>query len=219
MQLRFENVVLDLGRREIRRRDEAIPVTPKAFQLLELLVRKRPDAVSKDTLHQSLWPDAFVVDGNLANLVSELREALGDDARHPRMIRTVQRFGYAFQAEARGVPAEKPAGASALSYRLLWGEREIALAEGENLIGRDQDASVFVDDVSVSRHHARIVIDDTGASLEDLGSKNGTYLAGKKVESRAALSDGESIRLGSVALVFRRFETGGSTESVSSRPG
>src|SRR5437868_6968277 len=153
MQLSFDQFVLDLGRREILRRGAAVPVTPKAFQLLEELVRKRPDAVSKHALHQSLWPDAFVVDGNLANLVSELREALGDDARHPRIIRTVQRFGYSFQAQT-SLPAATSSAAAKIAYRLIWGDREIALADGENILGRDHDARVFVDDVSVSRHHA-----------------------------------------------------------------
>lgn len=217
MQLSFDQFVLDLGRREILRDGAAVPVTPKAFQLLEQLVRRRPDAVSKDALHQSLWPDAFVVDGNLANLVSELREALGDDARQPRIIRTVQRFGYSFQADTKSQPAALSAAAK-IVYRLVWGAREIALADGENILGRDQDARVFVDDVSVSRHHARILIDSGGARLEDLGSKNGTYVGGRRIEQAAALSDGESIRLGSVAFIFRRFDSGTSTESVSVGP-
>ena len=65
-------------------------------------------------------------------------------------------------------------------YRLIWGNREVALAPGENLFGRDEDAVVWIDDALVSRRHARIVIDETGAVLEDLGSKNGTYLRGRE---------------------------------------
>ena len=51
---------------------------------------------------------------------------------------------------------------------------------GENLIGRDREALVWIDDESVSRRHARISIDEAGASIDDLGSKNGTYVGGKK---------------------------------------
>jgi DNA-binding winged helix-turn-helix (wHTH) protein len=215
MRLRFGDCLLDSGTREVFRGGEAISLSPKAFQLLELLVHHRPNALSKQDLHQGLWPDTFVVDGNLANLVSELRTALGDDRRQPRIIRTVQRFGYAFQAEAEGLPTPRVREAGGVAYRLVWGDREIGLVEGENLIGRDQEAVVWLDDVSVSRHHARIVIDGSGASLEDLGSKNGTYVRGKKIRARVPLRDGDAVRLGSVALVFRRFEAGASTETAS----
>ena len=174
MRLRFGDCLLDSGTREVLRGGSAVALSPKAFQLLDLLLLRRPNALSKEELHQSLWPDTFVADGNLANLVNELRTALGDDARLPKIIRTVQRYGYAFQAGVESVPEPGSHEAAGVAYRLIWGDREIALAAGENLIGRDQDAVVWVDDVSVSRHHARILIDDAGARLEDLGSKNGT---------------------------------------------
>lgn len=215
MRLRFGDWVLDSGTRELLRRGEAVALSPKAFQLLELLVRQRPNAVSKEELHQGLWPDTFVADGNLANLVNELRATLGDDARHPSILRTVQRYGYAFQAGAESLPEAGAPATTGVAYRLIWGDREIALVTGENLIGRDQNAVVWVDDVSVSRHHARILIDESGARLEDLGSKNGTYHRGQKVEKAVSLSDGDALRLGSVAMVFRRLEAGASTATAS----
>jgi len=217
MPLQFGDCVLNLGTRELFRAEVQTRLSPKAFQLLELLVSSRPNAVSKDKIHETLWPGSFVVDGNLANLVNELREALGDDARQQRIIRTVPRFGYAFQAETEILSRERAKEAAGPCYRLLWGDREIALGEGENLIGRDQETVVWLDDVSVSRHHARIVIDGSGARLEDLGSKNGTFVGAKRVESVMPLHDGDAVRLGSVALVFRRFEAGTSTETLSSR--
>src|SRR5262245_3542944 len=217
MRLRFGSCLLDSGTREVFRGDTQIHLSPKAYQLLALLAESRPNAISKEDLHQRLWPDTFVADGNLANLVNEVRSALGDDAREPRIIRTVPRFGYAFQASAEAeTGGELVAGVTAgFACRLVWGEREIALSTGENLIGREQTVSVWVDDGSVSRHHARIVVDASGASLEDLGSKNGTYLRGRKVDAPAALRDGDDIRLGSVVMVFRRFEEGKSTETLS----
>jgi pSer/pThr/pTyr-binding forkhead associated (FHA) protein len=69
----------------------------------------------------------------------------------------------------------------------------------------------------VSRHHARIVVDGTAARLEDLGSKNGTFLRNQRLEGSHPLRDGDAIRLGLVALVFRRFEPGISTETVATR--
>lgn len=217
MRLGFGQCILDLGTREVFRGGEAIALSPKAFQLLDLLVRRRPNAISKEDLHRALWPKTFVTDTNLANLVNELRAALGDDARRPRIVRTVQRFGYAFQASVETLPALKAGRATGLAYRLLWGDREIALADGDNLIGRDQEAVVWVDDVSVSRHHARIVIDGSGARLEDLGSKNGTYVGGRRIDTTAPLHDGDTVRLGSVALIFRRFEAGTSTATAPRR--
>ena len=74
-------------------------LSPKAFDLLVLLVENRPRALTKSELHERLWPDTFVVDANLSNLVAELRKALEDDAREPRFVRTVHRHGYAFAAD------------------------------------------------------------------------------------------------------------------------
>jgi DNA-binding winged helix-turn-helix (wHTH) protein len=215
MQLRFEDCVLDSGTRELHRGGAAVALSPLAFRLLELLVQQRPNALSKEELNRSLWPNTYVADGNLANLVNELRTALNDDARHSRIIRTIQRYGYAFQASGESVPGPGAPATASAAYRLIWGDREIALVAGENLIGRDQKAVVWVDDASVSRHHARILIDDSGARLEDLGSKNGTYRGGLKVERAVSLNDGDALRLGSVAMVFRRLEAGASTATAS----
>jgi DNA-binding winged helix-turn-helix (wHTH) protein len=219
MRLRFEDCLLDLGTRELLRGSETVGLPHKAFQLLELLLRQRPNAISKEDLHQGLWPDTFVVDGNLTNLVNQLRAALGDDSHNQRIIRTVQRFGYAFRAKTAELPAADAAesAGAGMVYRLLWRNREIALADGENLIGRDQGAAICVDEGSVSRHHARISIGRAGARLEDLESKNGTYVGGRKVKKPVPLKDGDSLRFGSVAMVFRRYEAGKSTETASSR--
>jgi DNA-binding winged helix-turn-helix (wHTH) protein len=215
MRVGFGEYVLDLGARQAFRAAEEIVLSPKAFQLLELLVLRRPDAVSKDEIQKALWPDTFVVETNLANLVNELRSAFGDEARHSRVIRTVQRFGYAFQAEARNLPTTALPGKASVGCRLVWGEREIALSEGENMIGRDPAAAVHIDDVSVSRYHARIVIDGSAARIEDLGSKNGTFVRWSRVAGGVPLRDLDDIRLGSVALVFRRSESGAPTETAS----
>ena len=146
MRLRFSDCVFDSDTREILRDGKPVHVSPKAFALLSALIQKRPNAISKDDLHGLLWPDTFVSDANLPNLVAELRESLGDDAQKPRIIRTVPRFGYAFRAEAAGEIGVRP---DAPAFRLIWGDREIALHPGENVIGRDEAAALWIDDTLV----------------------------------------------------------------------
>src|SRR6185503_20450590 len=97
LRLRFGAFVLDPQTRELLRGDAPVPLSPKAFDLLNILVAERPKAFSKSDLQERLWPATFVVEKNLANLVSEIRDALGDTPANPRFIRTVHRFGYAFR--------------------------------------------------------------------------------------------------------------------------
>ena len=100
MRARFGPFVLDSASRQLLREEPRhLPVSPKAFDLLIVLVESRPRALTKGELHERLWPDTFVVDANLSNLVVELRGVLEDKAREPRFIRTVHRHGYAFAAE------------------------------------------------------------------------------------------------------------------------
>jgi len=212
MRLSFGDCIFDGPSRQLHRAGAPVHVPPKTFRLLEVLLEQRPAAVSKETLMDTLWPGVFVAEGNLARLVAELRDAIGDDAHAPRFVRTVSRFGYAFHGEAAAAPAHGEAHAGrgpAPPFRLLRGDAEIQLVDGENVIGRDPAVHVPIDDGSVSRHHARIVIDGFAARLEDRGSKNGTFVHGRRVEGVVPLRDGDPIRLGSVALVFRRFEPGG----------
>src|SRR6266540_6209570 len=99
MRLAFAGFVFDSGTRQVTGRSGGVlAISPKAFQLLEALVAVHPKAVSKEDLHALLWPNTFVEDANLPNLVAELRARLCDDAKNPHIIRTVQRFGYAFVA-------------------------------------------------------------------------------------------------------------------------
>ena len=214
MRLRFGDCVFDSDTREVTRGGSAVAVPPKVFQLLELLILERPKAVSKAALHERIWPDTFVSDANLANLVADLREALGDDAKNPRVVRTVQRFGYAFQAEARVDSKDTDRAASA--FRLIWGDREIALAEGENILGRDHGVVAWIDAYSVSRLHAKIVVSGDDAAIDDLGSKNGTFVRGELVKGTKPLRDGDEIRIGTVVMTLRRF-AGASTQSARSQ--
>ena len=213
MRLQFADCVLDGDTRELIRAGRVVPVPPKVFQLLETLVLARPKALSKTSLHEALWPNTFVSDANLANLVADLREALGDDARDARIIRTIQRFGYAFQAEANPLGET---GASPSAFRLVWGDREISLSEGENILGRDRGAVAWIDVYSVSRQHAKIVISGDEAVLEDLGSKNGTFARGRPVLKPTSVADGDEIRIGTAVMTLRRF-SGAATQTARSQ--
>lgn len=214
MQTRFAGCQFDSDTREVVRHGRVLPLSPRAYQLLDILIRERPKAISKEKLHQELWPATFVADANLANLVADLRAALGDDARHPQIIRTLPRFGYAFRADTETAAAEPVLEKSI--FKLLWRDREIPMREGENVLGRDEASVAWIDVSSVSRHHARIVVSRDLATVEDLGSKNGTYLKGRRVGEPAALADGDELRIGTVSLIFRRFRTGVSTRTARS---
>jgi DNA-binding winged helix-turn-helix (wHTH) protein len=216
MRLSFGDCVFDPDTREVFRAGRLLSISPKAFALLDLLIASRPKAVSKADIHSRLWPDTHVSEANLANLVVELRAALGDVARKPRILRTVARFGYAFSARTareRGPGAGEP-GTPGLVYRLVWGRREIGLDPGENLVGRDRDAVVWIDDESVSRRHARISIAEDGATIEDLGSKNGTYVNEKRIRARTRLADRDVVKIGPATLRLRVLRHTGSTRST-----
>jgi DNA-binding winged helix-turn-helix (wHTH) protein len=215
MRVSFGKCLLDSETRELFADGEAVHLQPKAFQLLEILLASRPKALSKEVIHDKLWPGTFVSDGTLTSLVAEIRNAIGDEARQSRFIRTVQRHGYAFcgSAQETSVRAALAHAPKSMCW-LARGRRRFALALGESIIGRDPGAAVFLDDRSVSRRHARILVTDDGATLEDLGSKNGTQVEDRKVESSVSLADEARIRIGSVALTFRIFPLAESTQTA-----
>lgn len=211
----FGSFVLDAPRRQLRAGDELRHLTPKAFELLLLLVREAPRVVSKQELHDSLWPDAHVSDASLAGLIKELRRVLDDRDHDAAIIRTVHRVGYAFTPEiARPSPGAAPT-SSGPRYWLLFAGRKVMLAEGENIVGRDPAVQVHVDDANVSRRHARLVVTDDHVTLEDLGSKNGTVVGQERAVGRVPLDDGVRCVFGSVEAVFRDSRTDASTALLS----
>jgi DNA-binding winged helix-turn-helix (wHTH) protein len=207
----FADCILDTDTRELSRGGKKVHIEPKAFQLLELLIAARPTALSKSKLQDELWPRTYVSERSLARLVADLRTAIGDRAQKPRFLRTVHRFGYAFCAEATTITAVSHP--SDFHCRLVWGDREVALSEGENVLGRDPAVAVCIDMNSDSRRHARIVLSGGTATLEDLGSRNGTYLDDRRVAVPTRLSNGDQIKMGEARLVFRCFGKMGTTES------
>jgi DNA-binding winged helix-turn-helix (wHTH) protein len=215
MRLVFGDCTFDRERRELARQGSVVHAGPQLLRLLELLIDARPRALTKDEIHASLWQGTFVSDGTLTSLIAELRDAIGDEARAPRLVKTIHGFGYIFCGDI--ATETRPAGGeqAAASCRIILGDREIGLPPGPHILGRSTDAAVFVDDAGVSRHHARITIGAEGAILEDLGSKNGTMLNGEPIEGATPLADGAAIVLGATALKFRLFRAAGSTETVT----
>jgi len=197
MAVRFADLTFDGEAREVLRADARVHLEPKAFELLALLVARRPSALSKEEIRGAIWPDTVVSESSLPGLVADLRKALGDDPAEPRLIRTVRGYGYAFCGQALG-ETDRPE--APFRWVALCDNREIPLPEGVHVIGRDRDCQVRSDSVRVSRRHARIRIVGEQAFLEDLGSRNGTRLNGERIEGRQALGTGDSIQVGSAVI-------------------
>jgi DNA-binding winged helix-turn-helix (wHTH) protein len=202
VQIFFGPFVLDAETRQLTRDGAERHLSPKAFELLAILVDKRPKVLSKAVLQQRLWPDTFVAEANLSNLVAEIRAALDDSAREPRYLRTAHRVGYAFcgkvvERETRAAPADRPV------CWIEWGTRRFPLYPGEHVVGRDPGVEIRLDAASVSRRHARLIVTTGGATLEDFDSKNGTWRGSDRLTSPIQLADGDEIRIGSQLVTFR----------------
>jgi DNA-binding winged helix-turn-helix (wHTH) protein len=216
---RFGGFVLDQGTRQLLDDGRDVHVSPKAFELLTILIANRGRVMPKTELQERLWPSTFVEETNLAGLVAEIRRALRDPAIQPVFIQTKYRFGYRFVGDVTedGAMAAAPARSQAPNGKLclVFQNRETLLQEGANVIGRAPDATIQCVATGVSRHHARIVVSNGEATLEDLASKNGTYLGRQRITS-VRLSNGDELRLGRVSMTFRIEPSLGPTETVAS---
>lgn len=192
----FGEFVFDPDVRLLVKRRSPVHLTPKAMELLALLADRQPRPVSKEEIHNRIWPGVFVSDASLTALVFDLRAALGETAREPRYIRTVHGFGYAF------VPDTGVALTARTNCRLICEGRVIELANGENLVGRSVECAVRLDSTDVSRRHARIIVADDVATVEDLGSTNGTFVDGVRLAAPVKLADGMAVTFGSVEATF-----------------
>jgi len=186
----------------VLRRNHAVHLSPKAFELLELLVASRPQALSKADLQEHLWPQTIVVEANLSNLVAEIRAAIGDDPREARFVRTVHGFGYAF---CGGVTDDPAPSSGTIKDTLSWvicGSLRIQLDEGDHLIGRHPASILPIDESHASRHHAVIRVHGEEAVLEDLGSRNGTCVNGRRIGEPWTLREGDEIKVGKVSFTY-----------------
>ena len=218
MKLRLGELTFDPDARQLLSGEKELHLSPKAIDLLRILIAHRPRALSKQELHEHLWPATFVSEANLASLIAEVREALGDTARQPRFIRTAHRFGYAFSGEVVEVPDSPPSAQTTSFCWLLKDGKRLPLRPGENILGRDE-ADIHIDSPTVSRRHASIRISGTEAVLEDLGSKNGTFANGERVSTVVRLKDGDEVQIGSVVSRFRMTSPKGVTATWSGHDG
>ena len=214
---RFSGFTLDTGTRQLVSRDGELHVSPKAFELLTMLLANAPRAVSKVDIQERLWPETFVQETNIAGLVAEIRRALRTPDRSG-FIRTVYRFGYRFVGEVVAEADSLQPPPSRATLYLVIDRRELFLAEGVSIVGRSRDAAIQIDSPGVSRSHARIVVRGGDTTIEDLGSKNGTYVNRARITVPTALSDGDEIRVGAVVATFRAAPPIGATETVSGVP-
>ncbi len=203
MSTRFGQFVFDEERRQLTKDGQPVAVSPKAFQLLQILLEERPKVVPKQQLIERLWPDVVVEEANVRNLIAEIRRVTGAN-----LIRTVHRFGYAFEAPALDVNSRRP------GARLDDATRTYPLMEGLSVIGRDDRCAVSLDARGVSRQHAQIRIAAGSAAVEDLGSKNGTWVNGARITAAVPLREGDTIRVGVVTLTYRMNATEERTTTV-----
>jgi len=212
MQIRFGECCLDDETRQLTRNGEPVPISPKALQLLQVLLEHRPKALSARDLYRHLWPDTHVEKANLRNLIAEIRAAIHDRGTSPRLIRTVFGFGYAFSGDV----AEETSGDRFLSrYQLVYRATPYPLFEGENVVGRSAGVTVVIDAQGISRRHARLLIRGERIFLEDLGSKNGTFVEGRRVVERISIQEGTEIRLGHLPARILATTSDGSTLTES----
>lgn len=197
------------------RRGQEVRLSGKAFELLVMLARERPNVLSKKELHDALWPSTFVADANLSNLVAEIRQALGDSARAPIFIRTAHRFGYAFCGDATPLARDAEPATALVVCWIEWGRTRFPLSVGEHVIGREEDADVRIDASTVSRRHARVIVQPNRAMLQDFESKNGTFRGDERVTSSTPLADGDALRIGTVLVTFHMQPRARTTRTAS----
>lgn len=212
--VRFGDFEFDPAAGELHEHGQRIPIQEQPLVLLALLVSRPGQLVTRQVLCERLWPEAFVdFDNGLNNAISRLRTALHDSAATPRFIETVGRRGYRFIAAVEPAGDGTTAAAPDVAAWLIGEGARVALAPGENILGRRGPDVLALPSSTVSRRHARITIgDDT--SIEDLGSKNGTFVDERRVTGRARLDDGAIVRTGSLSLRFTRVSDSDETRTA-----
>jgi DNA-binding winged helix-turn-helix (wHTH) protein len=212
----FGRFTLNSDARTLLADQAEVHLSPKAFTLLLMLIEHRQRVMTKQELQERLWPSTFIGETNLSTLVAEVRRALGETAQQGTWLRTTHRIGYRFVGTAAETTAVTPT-ADGRMY-VTTPDRQFPLIEGMTTIGRGSDAAIRVDAGGVSRHHARILVCNGVATIEDLGSKNGTFVGDAQVAGARPLADGDRIRLGPVLITFHVAPATVATETMIEHP-
>ena len=202
MKVRFGSFVFDSTTRQLLDGARPAHLSPKSFDLLQVLLEHRPALVTKTELQDRVWPDVAVVEANVANAIAEIRRVLRDDPKSPAYVCTVSRRGYRFCADAEAIGAAPETRPRVLRWWLNWRDTTLPLAEGDNMVGRHPASDVWLNATSVSREHAKILIANGTAAVEDCDSTNGTYVDGTKITGPHPLVDGNTVTFGSEKTVF-----------------
>jgi DNA-binding winged helix-turn-helix (wHTH) protein len=215
-KFQFEQFCFDTDQKALLRGGVPVRLTPRAFRLLELLLRRRPKAVSKRDLLDYVWSGHIVEEANLKTLVLEIRSALEERGGRPEVVRTVYGYGYSFIGD---VEEEEVAGAESQALvSARWNLQTVLLPAGVHLIGRRPDCAVAIDDPSVSRVHAKLEVLRDAMRLEDLRSKNGTFVDRRRITAATELLKRCEIVIGEVSVQLARLDSGdASTQTAPPR--
>ncbi len=164
MSLIFGKCELDQERRQLLRSGQPVPLEPKAYELLSLLVERRPRVLSRAQIRDVVWPGVFISESTLNQAVNNIRQALDDDARQPRFVRTAHGFGYAFCGEAHDT-TQGPPGAGEQSDQERQsspypGLRAFTEADAPYLFGREDEVKALWE--KVGQHRLVAVIGPSG---------------------------------------------------------
>ena len=206
-RFRFDQFCFDSDQKALLRGGEPVRLTPRAFRLLELLILRRPKAVSKRDLLDHVWCGHIVEEANLKTIVLEIRSALEERGGRPDVIRTVYGYGYAFKGEG-AEEADSGTESQQAMVSVRWTGQSVLLPLGAHLIGRRPDCAVAIDDPSVSRVHARLEITRDLLRIEDLRSKNGTFVEGNRITAPTELLNRCEIVIGEVSVQLARLDSG-----------
>lgn len=200
----------------ISRKEISIRLEHRVMAVLMCLVARAGELVTRRELVDCVWEKGFVSDNTITHAVTELRKALEDDARDPQVIETIHGKGYrliarvAFERSPSFMNVTTP-----FPFFAVLQDAEIPLHEGANLIGRGPDVVINIPSMKASRHHARINVIGGNASIEDLDSKNGTFLNGARINQKLPLNSGDLIGIGSFAETIRIVDAFGGVTTES----
>jgi len=179
--------------------------------LLLALVERPGQVCVKRELLDRVWPDVVVTEASLSVAVAELRTALEDDSSRPTYVETIPRRGYRLLARVEGGLQPRTPRPATSSFSLIGREVTIPLNSGVTVIGRDSSCDARIESHHVSRCHVTLEVDGERVFVEDLGSKNGTFVNGERVTARRQLRTGDRLRLGRYAATLQLVGGGTST--------